>query len=102
MLTPVQEKRIIYFQKRIELYEIQFQKKLNKYNEKLGFYCGELSYEIRCFQFPSVDENLKQIENMCSEIREFTKKIENEFAYLNQIKDEYQCYLKKLGIIHGD
>ncbi len=102
MLTPVQEKRIIYFQKMIDLYEIQFQKKLNKYNKKLRFYCGEINYETRCFQFPTIEENLNQIEKMCDEIRDFTNQLDNEFAYLNQIKDEYQCYLKKLGLEFGN
>jgi hypothetical protein len=101
MLTPIQEKRIIYFKKMIDLYENKFQKKLNKYNEKLIFYYGELNYEIRHFKFPSVEENLKEIEKMCLEIREFTKQLDNEFAFLNQIKNDYQCYLKKLGLDIG-
>lgn len=39
---------------------------------------------------------------ICYNIRVYTKKLDQETDYLIQIKDEYNSYLKKLGLDLGN
>ncbi len=102
MLTQVQEKKIIYYQKMIDKYSKKYENSLDSYYGKIRIYCGEINYEMRCIRFPHVEENLKEIEKMCNEIREFTIPLNNEYEYLNKIKEDYDSYLKKLGLELGN
>jgi hypothetical protein len=102
MLTPTQEQKIISYQKMIDKYSKKYENSLDIYYEKIRMYSGEIKYEMRCIRFPHIEENLKEIEKMCNEIRTFTIPLNTEYEYLNKIKEEYDSYLRKLGLVLGD
>ncbi len=102
MLTDSQEKRIIYFQKLIDLTEKSFQNKYRKYRSNLNSYSDNIETEISNIKYDEVDTSLEAIEQHLQSIRLASQQLTADFGYLTQIKNDYDDYLKKLGLELGN